>query len=525
MGFNAGGFAGALGQAALGTYERLNEQAFRNLQREKLQQEMADQAALKQYLSDAAQQKNYTGGTDVSTAINQGTSIYDPETAKTVQGIIANQTPEQQQTALRGLGSAEGAVTPKTQEGALDLKNVGVYKDDSGNIKASTEGTALSQAEQYKYALKQAQAAGNTNAIKELLPLKNAMRESEQADKWDEFRNKGLGELERIADSGNTEGFIKKAKSHGLDIRVKQLKDGGQEIQHWEGGKLVKGYSSLKSAAQAAAPALLSKLGIEHFGSVEKYIAYQQGERQIGLKEREVAAKEALVPSEIVKNQGQAAWYGTKQDAGSWKQTTINETDPATGVITKTPVFTKLGTRDGKPYVEAYRADGTPVTDKGAIKQIAEGGVPQSDDGGAPAAMGRDMALVAERYQKGLIDYETYRIEQQKIAQHYKQTATDKNLGKAGGKDPYATPVTPTPVPAPAASKTSAKEAIPLSSEIEVVRSKGGTIYKVPGVNQPFSSREEAQKAYDIARAAAEKNKFRTTLSPADLQLGINPTR
>lgn len=187
MGFNAGAFAGALGQSALSTYERIGEEELRAMQRQKFKQELEDQAATSRYLAEAAQEKNYTGGTDISQAIGQATASYDPETAKTVQGILANQTQDQLQSSLRAYGGAEGMATPQTQAGALDLSKVGVYQGTDGKTMASNEGTALSAGEQYRYAANKALKEGRLGSVKELLPVAAAARTEERAAEEDDF--------------------------------------------------------------------------------------------------------------------------------------------------------------------------------------------------------------------------------------------------------------------------------------------------------------------------------------------------
>lgn len=289
MGFNAGAFAGALGQSALSTYERLGEAGYRQLQRAQMVEDMQDKAALKEAIATASQEKNWTGGQDVGKAINQATANYDPETAKVVQGIVAGQTPEQQQATLRAYGGAEGMATPKTQEGALDLAKVGVYKSPEGKTMATNEGEALSRADVYKGALRKAEETGNVYAIDKLTQMKTQARQSENEDKWDKLVNSNLFKLNNFGATGNTDDFIKYAKSHGLDARVRKTKDGGQVIEHWENNKLKQSFGSLQSAVDAAQGPLLTKLveneGIKLMGSPEKAYAALQQRRANDLKE------------------------------------------------------------------------------------------------------------------------------------------------------------------------------------------------------------------------------------------------
>jgi hypothetical protein len=318
---NWGAFGGAAAEAGLRTYERLGEEELRDMQRKQLKKELADKEAMAGYLAEAAQQKNYTGGSDVQSAIGQATKVYgeDADTAKTVQGIIAKQTPEQQQATLRAYGGAEGAVTPKTQEGALDLSKVGVYKNAKGESMASNEGTALSTADQYKYATKKATEAGNIAAIEKLTPLKAMMRESDIQDKFDASKKHLDDTLARIhgtAETGGLKGLYEAGKKEGLKLGFVEGKNGvGSRIQILgPKGDVIETISDVGSATEKLSNAAMESFytkSVSLLGSPDKVISAMQGQRQIGLKEREVATKEALVPSEIAKNQGVAGYYNS----------------------------------------------------------------------------------------------------------------------------------------------------------------------------------------------------------------------
>jgi hypothetical protein len=68
--------------------------------------------------------------------------------------------------------------------------------------------------------------------------------------------------------------------------------------------------SATEKLSNAAMESFYTK-SLSLLGSPDKVISAMQGQRQIGLKEREVATKEALVPSEIAKNQGVAGYYNS----------------------------------------------------------------------------------------------------------------------------------------------------------------------------------------------------------------------
>ena len=299
MAFNAGAFAGALGQSALSTYERLGEQGFRNLQRQQMVEDMQDKAALKEAIASASQEKNWTGGQDVSQAINQGTKVYDPETAKTVQGIIASQTPEQQQQTLRALGSAEGAVTSKMQEGALDLAKVGVYQGADGKTMATNQGEALSRADIYKGALRKAEETGNVYAIDKLTQMKTQARQSENEDKFfkrQEKFNNDLATIRGTLESFGMKGIFDLASKNGMkDIKFVEGKNGiGSRVQILgPKGDVLETISDPNVAADRLSEFVTSRFlkeSASFLGSPKDVVAYMQGERKVRAAEMSAQA-------------------------------------------------------------------------------------------------------------------------------------------------------------------------------------------------------------------------------------------
>ena len=301
MGMNWGAALGAAATSGLNTYERLGEEELRDMQRKQLKKELADKEAMAGYLAEAAQQKDYTGGSDVKSAIGQATKVYgeDADTARTVQGIIANQTPEQQQATLRAYGGAEGAVTPKTQEGALDLSRVGVYKNAKGESMASNEGTALSTADQYKYATKKATEAGNIAAIEKLTPLKAMMRESDLQDKFDiEKKNldNTLARIQGTAETGGLKGLYEAGKKEGLKLNFVEGKNGiGSRIQVLgPKGDVLETVSDVAGATQKLSEAAMQQFMTKStslLGSPDKVIAAMQKDKEVAFKGREVDIK------------------------------------------------------------------------------------------------------------------------------------------------------------------------------------------------------------------------------------------
>jgi hypothetical protein len=372
-----GAFGGALASSALNTYERLGEEELRDMQRKQLKKELADKEAMAGYLAEAAQQKDYTGGSDVKSAIGQATKVYgeDADTAKIVQGIIANQTPEQQQATLRAYGGAEGALTPKTQEGALDLSRVGVYKNAKGESMASTEGTALSTADQYKYATKKAVEAGNIAAIEKLTPLKAMMRESDLQDKFDiEKKNldNTLARIQGTAETGGLKGLYEAGKKEGLKLNFVEGKNGvGSRIQVLgPKGDVLETVSDVAGATQKLSDAAMNQFmtkSVGLLGSPDKVIAAMQKEREMVLKGREVDIKGREVDIK-------EPYYKAAANAENAKAGALNSTAEERAA--------------GKAYIEKYNAL-TPEQ-----KNSPEGRALLEQAEGAMAARSGDVARI-----------------------------------------------------------------------------------------------------------------------------------
>lgn len=146
--------------------------------------------------------------------------------------------------------------------------------------------------------------------------------------------------------------------------------------------------------------------------------------RETDLKSREVGAKEALVPSEIAKNQAAAGYYTAHGkalgEAAGGKPTSRTVmvgggVDSASGVATpKQPVtiVTKFD-KNGAPVVSAYDLSGKPITDQKVLGQAqmaaAQGG---GDEGNAPlSAIGADLASARKRYESGNLSLDEYNKE------------------------------------------------------------------------------------------------------------------
>lgn len=147
---------------------------------------------------------------------------------------------------------------------------------------------------------------------------------------------------------------------------------------------------------------------------------------KFGLDVRKTRADETKAQAEIeykgkggvAERVGMANVRAREGSGGSNKpnvgRTTITETD-SNGVTTKTPVSVVTTMKNGVPVVQAYRLDGTPVTDKKALNQIGTG-----DDGGlSTSGRNADLAAARKAFESGNMDYNTYQSTTQQIQQTY----------------------------------------------------------------------------------------------------------
>ena len=281
MGFNAGGFAGALAQTALSTYERLGEEELRDMMRQKFKKEQEQEAALDKAYSES--QGRVGQADDYTQALQTNTGIGSQQAQQlSNQGALTGNTPDDIAFEKASAQSAAGAMN----ENKAYIAN-GNKTPETVAPQAALTPAAYTQNQANKDYVQAASKISRKGAM-EALQMKSVTRASELEDTWDKFKTENLSKLHRIAETGNTEAFIKEAKSHGVDVRVKQNKDGSQTIQHVQDGKVVNSYGSLQEAANVAGPALLNKLGAEHFGSAKDYATYLQAERK-----NDIAAQEA----------------------------------------------------------------------------------------------------------------------------------------------------------------------------------------------------------------------------------------
>lgn len=303
MSFNAGAFAGALGQSALSTYERLNEQSFRNIQRAQLVKDIQEKEALDEAWrtsqSRVGQQDEY--GQAIKTEGFAGTQQAQ---MLSNQGALPGNTAEDQAFERASAEAATGAM----RENAVRQGAIPESKAALPELKP-TEYTAKQGMQDYVKAAGQVSRKGTLEAIQ----MKSALRASDIEDKFDTARSELDDTLARIkgtAESGGLKGLADAAKQEGLKVNFVEGKNGiGSRIQVLgPKGDVLETVSDIGSAtkklSQAAMQSFYDK-SISLLGSSEKVIAAMQGERTI-------AAKEAVIPSEIAKNMGAANYYNGK---------------------------------------------------------------------------------------------------------------------------------------------------------------------------------------------------------------------
>lgn len=307
MAFNLGAFAGAAAQSGLSTYERLNEQAFRNLQREQLQKDIVEKEALdtafRESQARVGQQDDYAQAirTEGFTGTQQARMLSD-------QGALRDNTPEAQAFEKEVASSATGAL----RENAVRQGAIPESKAALPDLKP-TEFTAKQGMDQFVQSAKGISRKGALEAIQ----LKGVMREDENLTKFEEYKAElpnTLAKIQGTSISTGMEGVSKLANENGIKNKFVPGKNGvGSRIQLiGPKGDVLETISDLDSATDKLSKAAMQQFydkSITLLGSPDKVVSAMQGERKIGIEERGVAVKESLAPSEINKNNSVAGFY------------------------------------------------------------------------------------------------------------------------------------------------------------------------------------------------------------------------
>lgn len=284
-----GAFGGAAANAALSTYERLGEEELRDMQRKKMQKEIADEAAL-----DAAwrnSQARVGQQDEYGQAIKTGGAI-GTEQAKMLsdQGALSGNTPEDIAFEKASAEAAAGAL----RENAVRQGAISQDKAALPEMKP-TEYTAKQGMADYVRAAGQVSRKGTLEAIQ----LKNVMRESDLQDKFDAEKQKlddTLARIHGIAETGGLKGLADAANKEGLKVKFVEGKNGvGSRIQVLgPKGDVIETVSDINTATQKLSQAAMQQFTTKAaslLGSPDKVLAYMQGEKKIAIQEKEAADK------------------------------------------------------------------------------------------------------------------------------------------------------------------------------------------------------------------------------------------
>jgi hypothetical protein len=312
MGFNLGIALGAAATSGLNAYERGEDIKLRQLQRSQLEKDIAEKEALDKAFRET---QNRVGQQDeYGQAIKTGAGMSNAGTQQAQmlsnQGALPGNTAEDQAFERASAESAAGAMRENAvRQGAISEAKAALP------TMTPSEYTSKQGMADYVKAAGQVSRKGALEAIQ----LKGVMRENDVQDKFDSERQKlddTLAKIHGTAESGGLKGLYEESKKEGLNVKFVEGKNGvGSRIQILgPKGDVLETVSDVAGATQKLSDAAMNQFmtkSVGLLGSPDKVISAMQSQKQVSLKEREVAAKEALVPSEIAKNQGVAGYYGS----------------------------------------------------------------------------------------------------------------------------------------------------------------------------------------------------------------------
>jgi hypothetical protein len=288
MAFNAGAFAGALGQSALSTYERLGEAGFRQLQRAQLAQEIQEKADLDQAWRESqarvGQQDEY--GQAIRT---EGFAGKQQAQMLSDQGALRGNTPEDQAFERASAEAAAGALRENAvRQGAIPESKAALP------AMAPTEYTAKQGMQDYVKAASQVSRKGTLEALQ----MKNVMREADIQDKFDlakEDLDNTLAKIHGIGESNGLKGLADAASKEGLKVRFVEGKNGvGSRIQVLgPKGDVLESITDVGTATDKLSKAAMQQFydkSVGLLGSADKVIAAMQGERKVKAAETSAQA-------------------------------------------------------------------------------------------------------------------------------------------------------------------------------------------------------------------------------------------
>ena len=334
MAMNWGAFAGAASNTALNTFERLGEEQLRAMQREQLRKEIAEKEALDKAWRES--QARVGQSDDYTQALKTGSQIGTQQAQMlSNQGALPGNTAEDQAFERASAEAAAGAM----RENAVRQGAIPAAKAALPEMKP-TEYTKAQGMEDYVKAAGQISRKGTLEAIQ----LKQVVRQAENEDKFFKKQDKlndDLASIQGAADSFGLKGVYDVATKNGMkNLKFVEGKNGiGSRIQVLgPKGDVLETISDLGMAVDKLSEAAMGRFmteSISLLGSPDKVVAYMQGERQIKLKEKEVADKGEYLQANaaFLRSGGKSKTDTAKARAEEYADMLVEsgETNPKTG--------------------------------------------------------------------------------------------------------------------------------------------------------------------------------------------------
>jgi hypothetical protein len=289
MASNFGAFAGALGQSALSTYERLGEAGLRNIQKAQLIKDIEEKEALDTAFRESQARVGQTD--DYSQAIRTGGGVGTQQAQMlSNQGALAGATPEDVAFERASAESAAGALRENAvRQGAVPADKAALP------TMAPTEFTKTQAMDDY---VKRAGQVSRKGAL-EAIQLKQVVRESDLQDRFAKEQadlNDTLARIQGTAESGGLKGLAEAAEKEGLKVKFVEGKNGvGSRIQVLgPKGDVLESISDISSATEKLSQAAMTRFmdkSVSLLGSPDKVITAMQQRKQLELKGQEIGIK------------------------------------------------------------------------------------------------------------------------------------------------------------------------------------------------------------------------------------------
>ena len=339
MAFNWGAALGAAVTTGLNTYERLGEEELRAMQRQQLKKEIAEKEALDQAWRQSQARVGQTD--DYTQALKTGSNIGTQQAQMlSNQGALPGATAEDQAFERASAEAAAGAMRENAvRQGAIPA-------GQAAPAMKPTEYTSSQAMNDYVKAASQVSRKGTLEAIQ----LKQVVRQAENEDKFFAERDKlndTLARIRGVGESQGLKGLADAASKEGLKVKYVEGKNGvGSRIQVLgPKGDVIETISDANTAMDKLSQAAMNKFMMDSvalLGSPDKVINYMQSERQIGLKERQVAVQEQEAKDKgqyyqdyaaYLRSGGRGGKEGAKARAEEYAELLVEsgETNPKTG--------------------------------------------------------------------------------------------------------------------------------------------------------------------------------------------------